>query len=127
MTDLEVRDAIDAANKAFAAAMNAGDIAGACKVYIEDARLLPPDSAMVKGRTAIVAFWKAAVPALGVKSIALTTIELSITGATAHEIGEAALTLNSGAATLKYVVIWKKNGDGEWRWAVDIWNNGGTA
>ena len=127
MPDPDVRKAIDAANKAFAAAMNAGDIAGACKVYVEDARLLPPDSAMVKGRKAIVGFWTAAVPALGIKSVALKTIELTVSGTTAHEIGEAALALTSGAATIKYVVVWRQENDGQWRWAVDIWNNGGVA
>ena len=127
MTDPDVRKSINTANKAFAAAMNAGDIVGACKVYIEDARLLPPDSAMVKGRKAIAEFWAAAVPALGIKSLALKTIELTVTGATAHEIGEAALALTSGAATIKYVVVWRKEGDGQWRWAIDIWNNGGVA
>ena len=126
MPHSDVRKAVDTANKAFAAAMNAGDIEGACKVYVEDARLLPPDSAMVEGRQAIVAFWTAAVPALGIKSVALKTIELNVTGAVAHEIGEAALALTSGAATIKYVVIWRQENDGKWRWAVDIWNNGGV-
>lgn len=127
MPDSDVRTAIDAGNRAFAAAMNAGDIAIACKVYTEDARLLPPDSTMVKGRQAIVGFWTAAVPALGIKSVGLKTIELTVTGNSAHEIGEAALALTSGAATIKYVVVWRKEGDGQWRWAIDIWNNGGVA
>ena len=127
MSDPHVRTAVDAANKAFAAAMNGGDIATACKVYTQDARLLPPDPAMVEGRAAIAAFWKAAVPALGIKGVALKTVELTVAGNTAHEIGEAALALTSGAATIKYVVIWRKEGDGQWRWAVDIWNNGGVS
>ena len=127
MSDPDVRKAIDAANKAFAAAMNAGDIDEACKVYTEDARLLAPDAPMVKGRSAIAAFWTAAVPAIGIKSVSLKTIELTVSGTAAHEIGEAALALTSGAATLKYVVIWRQEGNGRWRWAVDIWNNGGVA
>ena len=127
MSDVEVRKAIDAANAGFAAAMNAGDIDKACAVYVDDARLLPPDSPMVSGRPAIAGFWKAAVPALGLKHVTLKTIELTVAGNTAHEIGEAALSLPSGVATIKYVVVWQKQSDDQWRWAVDIWNNGAVA
>ena len=126
MSDPNVRKAVDAANAAFAAAMNKGDIAGACSVYTEDARVLPPDGPMVLGRKAIEGFWRAAVPALGVKSVALRTIELAVTGSAAHEIGEATLQLESGPAVIKYVVVWRQEASGQWRWAVDIWNNGGV-
>ena len=42
-------------------------------------------------------------------------------GEMAHEVGEAQLTLGSGTAVVKYVVVWKK-ADGQWRLHRDIWN-----
>ena len=42
-----------------------------------------------------------------------------------HEVGEAQLTLGSGTAVAKYVVVWKK-ADGQWRLHRDIWNTKGT-
>ena len=43
----------------------------------------------------------------------------------AHEVGEAQLTLGSGTAVVKYVVVWKK-ADGQWRLHRDIWNTKAT-
>jgi hypothetical protein len=40
-------------------------------------------------------------------------------------VGEAVLTLESGGATFKYVVVWKKVG-GQWRLHRDIWNAKGS-
>jgi ketosteroid isomerase-like protein len=50
---------------------------------------------------------------------------MEIAGDTAHEVGEAILTLESGAFTGKYVVVWKKIG-GQWRLHRDIWNAKGA-
>jgi ketosteroid isomerase-like protein len=126
MVEHDVRKAIDVVNRHFEDCVNRGDIAAACSVYTEDARLLPPDAPMVTGRAAIVEFWKAAVPALGVKSVKLGTVELAVSGDMAREIGEATLALASGAATIKFVVVWRRQADGQWKWATDIWNNGGV-
>jgi ketosteroid isomerase-like protein len=43
----------------------------------------------------------------------------------ACEVGEAVLSLASGVSTVKYVVVWCRGSDGQWRLATDIWN--GTA
>ena len=51
----------------------------------------------------------------------LHTLDLELAGDTAYEVGEAALTLSSGATAVKYVVVWKKV-DGQWRLHRDIWN-----
>jgi ketosteroid isomerase-like protein len=119
------RGSIDAANRRFEAAFNAGAFAGATReVYTPEARVLPPDAPIVRGLAAIADFWTAAAAHLGVTSVQLATEELEVVGDVAHEIGKATLTLAGGhQAQAKYVVIWKRL-DGQWRWDVDIWNSG---
>ena len=114
--------AIAAVNRKFEEAVGRGDIAAACEVYTQDAHLLPPDAAMVTGRGAIQKFWEQAAGVLGLNRVELKTIQLTMSGNTAYEIGEAVLGLQSGSATAKYVVVWQRGVSGEWRWAVDIWN-----
>jgi uncharacterized protein (TIGR02246 family) len=47
---------IEKLNDAWTAAFNKGDAAAVAVLYAEDAYVLPPGSAMVKGRAAIEAF-----------------------------------------------------------------------
>jgi ketosteroid isomerase-like protein len=122
MTDSgNVRQEIDRTNRQFEEAFNRGDVAGAAAVYTDDAKVLPPDAAMVSGRSAIQQFWEGARSAMGIQAVKLATRDLQVSGDTAYEIGEATLQLRSGSATAKYVVVWKRGANG-WRWAVDIWN-----
>lgn len=117
--------AIAAANRAFEAAFNAGNPAGAARgVYTAGARILPPDMPAVTGREAIAEFWTAAATQMGVTHVQLATLHLEVHADHAYEIGTATLTLGQGQqAAAKFVVIWKQEA-GEWRWDVDIWNNG---
>jgi ketosteroid isomerase-like protein len=105
--DTSTMQAIAAVNRKFEERVARGDIAGACEVYTQDAKLLPPDAAMVTGRGAIQNFWQQAAKALGLKRVELKTVQLTLSGNTAYEIGEAVLGLQSGSATAKYVVIWQ--------------------
>jgi ketosteroid isomerase-like protein len=120
--DTSTMQAIAAVNRRFEEAVNRGDMAAACEVYTQDAKILPPDAAMIMGRGAIQGFWQQAAAALGLKRVQLKTVQLTKSGDTAYEIGEAVLGLQSGSATAKYVVVWQRGAGGEWRWAVDIWN-----
>jgi ketosteroid isomerase-like protein len=123
--DSAARAAIDATNRRFEAALNAGDPARAAReTYTADARVLPPDMPMVRGREALEQFWVGVVASVGVKEVRLSTNELQVHGDIAHEIGTAILTLNGGQeVAAKFCVLWKQE-DGQWRWDVDIWNNG---
>lgn len=123
--EIAARTAIDATNRKFEAAFNAGDPARAAhEVYTADARVLPPDLPMVRGRDALGQFWVGAAAQMGVKQVQLSTLELQVHGDVAHEIGTATLTLADGQQlAAKFCVFWKQE-DGQWRWDVDIWNGG---
>jgi ketosteroid isomerase-like protein len=125
LDDTATRAAIDATNRKFEAAFNAGDPAKAARdVYTAGARALPPDMPMVRGREALEQFWVAAAAQMGVTRVRLSTLDLEVHGDVAHEIGQATLTLKDGRElAAKFCVLWRQE-QGEWRWDVDIWNNG---
>ena len=58
---VNVRTAIEAANKKFIEAFNKGDVATVAGLYATDAKVLPPNSQMVEGRQNIQAFWQSLV------------------------------------------------------------------
>src|SRR5262249_25946011 len=104
---------------------NKGNLAGIGSLYTDDATAFPPDSSMVKGRTAIEAMWKdmadqirdPQVTTLDVKPLGpfaareIGTFRLKTKGPTPHEV--------SG----RYVAVREKVGN-DWKLLVDIWNNG---
>ena len=120
------RQAIEKANKEFLDALARGDGAGCAAVYAENARVLPPNSPMRIGRKSIQEFWQSAIDS-GVKGASLTILDVEEHGNTAIEIGAYTLDIRpqGGPAAKdqgKYVVIWKRQRDGSWKLAVDIYN-----
>lgn len=108
-------------NEIFTSEVVGGDWNALDRVYTADARILPPGAEMISGRPAIKAFWRDAVPAMGVKSATLASVETYLAGDGIVEIGRAELTLDASTMTAKYVVFWKRE-EGRWKWHVDIWN-----
>jgi ketosteroid isomerase-like protein len=118
-----VRKSVDEGNRKFCVAAARKDYAGMAALYTDNAKVLPPDAPIVTGRKAIEEFWRSAAAALGLTSVTLKTLDLEATGDTACEVGAADLKLSAGEVKVKYVVVWRRGGDGEWRLHRDIWNN----
>jgi uncharacterized protein (TIGR02246 family) len=121
-----VRRAIETNTKQFVEAFNKGDAAAVANMYTIDARLLPPNSAMVEGRANIQNFWQGAITA-GLKMVSLDPMTVEAQGNIAVEVGRYTATAPAagGATTTdkgKYVVVWKRQG-GNWKLAVDIFNS----
>lgn len=119
------RAEIEAANRTFEEAAAKGDLDRIASLYTKDAVVLPPDGPFVKGQDNIKQMWGSVAQQLGLKSVRLQTVDLEVSGDTAHELGEAHLGIASGSAVVKYVVVWKKV-DGQWRLHWDIWNTKGA-
>jgi len=96
------------------------------QIYTTDARILPPGTAMISGRSAIKRFWSDLIASSNATSGILTPVDVIPSGDGFIEIGKATLTMapsgeSSQQIEVKYVVFWR-NEDGRWRWHVDIWN-----
>ena len=107
----------------WAAAFNSGDAAAVATMYTEDAYVLPPGGPMVKGRSAIQAFWKQTAQQVGAAK--LITVDVQRLGRrSAREIGTVTLETKAQPPKQvvgKYVVVWRKAGS-RWLLATDIWN-----
>ena len=113
-------------NRQFIDALARGDAAGVTAVYAEDGKLLPSNSPMLSGRQAIQEFWQGVIDS-GIRGATVETVDLEELGDTAIEVGAYTLDIRpaGGEATQdvgKYVIIWKRQADGSWKWAVDIFN-----
>ena len=122
----EARNAIEQANARFTKEFEQHNAAAIAAMYTEDAVVLPPGQEMVKGRPAIEQFWKSTMNA-GVKSAVLTTLDVTISGDMAVEVGTVELTIapEGKPATksfAKYLVVWKREG-GAWKLHRDTWND----
>lgn len=114
-------------NKAFGAAVAAGDAAGLAKLYTRNARLMPQNAPACKGTKAIAAFWQGAF-GMGIRGAALKSTAVEQFGTTAIEVGAFMLTAADGSVIDKgkYLVVWKKDA-GQWRLHQDIFNSDGPA
>lgn len=127
----QVRSSVDETNRQFMDAIRRGDADAAADVYTDDASVLPPDMAMLKGRDAARALWSGAMQQMGLKEARLESVQLEVENDTGYEIGRYTLTIQPpGAQPVeargKYVVVWK-HVRGMWKWHVDIWNSDAPA
>jgi uncharacterized protein (TIGR02246 family) len=116
---------ISAVSRQFEEAARKGDLDRIASLYTPDAIVLPPDGPLVKGRDAIKQMWGTVAQQIGLKDVRLNTLDFELAGDTGYEVGEATLTVSSGTAVAKFVVVWKKIG-GQWRLHRDIWNAKGA-
>jgi ketosteroid isomerase-like protein len=120
--DDSVREAIESANRSFAAALARGDAAALAAFYTSGAQVFPPNSDVVSGVSAIAALWQGVIDS-GVKAMTLATSEVEARGDTSYEVGRYAMKAGDGRQvdTGKYVVVWKHE-KGAWKLHRDIWN-----
>ena len=117
--------AIEEGSAAFVAAANADDWGGIAALYTEDAVLMPPNGPAVQGRADIEAFFAAFPPTSG---FTLNPVEIDGRGDLAFVRGTYSLTLEIEGMeptpdTGKYIEIRRRQPDGSWLLAVDIFNS----
>ncbi len=123
---MTTRESIEAVGKTLCERGNAGNAAGVAELYTDDAALMPPGVARLDGRDAIQQYWQGMLDA-GVKDISLTTLEVEEAGDSAVEVGVISATAPGEGdvrvtLTGKYIVVWRRNGGGNWCLHRDIWN-----
>ena len=116
------RSDIDALNATFMKGMETGDAAMIASAYAPDARVLPPGSPAVTG-DAIQEFWQG-VLGMGITGGALKTVSLEERDDVAVEEGQYELRVGADVVDIgKYVVVHRRQPDGQWRMDIDIWNS----
>lgn len=123
----QTRREIERANQRFGDGIRNADASIVGSLYTKDALLMPPNFETIHGREGTQKFWEGAIK-MGVKDAVLKTVELVDKGDTAEEIGNYTLKIHPAGQSPfedkgKYVVLWKRDADGEWRLHRDIWNS----
>lgn len=117
--------AIRAQTSAWGTAYNAGDAAGVAAQYADDALLMPPGHAGVRGKDAILAFFTADVAAsqkAGVVFNLAPATDVGVAGDTGWESGTYSVTVNGAVIESgKFLSVSRKK-DGKWQYIRDIWN-----
>ena len=112
---------------AWAAAMNSGKYGDVAVLYADDAIVLPPEAAVVKGNAAIKEFWSG-MAAFKPTDWKLATEEVEVHGDVAIETGTYSLKLTPPGAKEaiadngKYMVVWKRQSDGSWKIYRDMYS-----
>lgn len=119
----QLRGQIQKLDDQFSEAFNRGDAEAVAEYYTDDAVALPPGSEMVRGKKAILEFWKKTVAQL--TDLKAQVIEVKRVGRThVREIGGFTFKTKSNPpqeVAGKYVVLWQKVA-GRWKLNTDIWN-----
>ncbi len=121
-----LQQAVQDTNREWMEAVKRGDPGSVAALYTEDATLLAPNTEPIRGRQGIEAFFKAGMQ-MGMSEATLETVDVTYLGDVAYEVGAYTMKIEpeGGQATAdkgKYVVVWKRDGDGPWKLAVDMWN-----
>ncbi len=123
-----VRLAIDAQNARFAKFITASQADSLASVYAEDAVYYPANEPAVRGRAALVSFFRTMFAA-GAWTVAPKTLSVEANGPVAIETGSNVVGFAPGpkapagakafADTIKYVTTWRRVG-GQWLISNDI-------
>ena len=104
------------------------DVDGAVAYYSDDASVLPPNAPLATTKEAIRAGWaEMLVPGSDI-SWQATKVEVAASGDLAYSVGFYTMTMKDTQGNPvtdhgKYTEVWKKQADGKWKTAADIWNS----
>lgn len=114
-------------NRNFVVALNAKDAVAAVNCYTEDATLLPPNEAPVKGRAAIQEYWAGAIAA-GAFDAEFVTTSTGSSGDLGYETGRLQMKIKMPDGSVivelgKYTELLRKEADEKWLSTMGMWNN----
>jgi ketosteroid isomerase-like protein len=116
-----VLEELDAANRAFARAVMAGDVDALVNDYTEDGCVIAPMAGETCGKKAIRAFWESVI-ATKPKNVEIITEKAGSEGRLAFATGQLLITdADSVVHKNRFAVVFKKV-EGQWKLRVDSWN-----
>jgi uncharacterized protein (TIGR02246 family) len=104
-------------------AASANDVDGTVSYYSDDASLLPPNTPIATGRQAIRSVWASLLTPGTSLSWQANKVEVARSGDLAYLIGAYQMTVKNGQDRGKFVEVWKKQPDGQWKAVADIFNS----
>ena len=110
----------------FMARARAGDATALVEgFYAEDARAMPHNREVVRGRQAIVQLWRGVIAA-GLKDVKLETTHIEVDGGMAYGIGQFHMTVEQGGKRSeqsgRYLVVYRKQPDSTWKAVADMFH-----
>jgi ketosteroid isomerase-like protein len=111
-----------------ALASEAQDVEAILSYWTDDAKVIPPELPVVEGKDAIRGFVEQSLQIPGFHiNWSSSAAGFSPDGNLAYLTGTNSVTMDGPDGTPiksvgRVVTIWRKEPDGEWRCAVDIWN-----
>jgi len=117
------RQAVERVMDRYLAAYHRNDASAMAQLYAADGFLLPPGRELIQGRGAIREFWEQGMEA----SIQMDNVAIGAAGGTGYVVGRYRIPADEDgeAESGKYVVTLRRQSDGVWRVAADIWNEDG--
>jgi ketosteroid isomerase-like protein len=116
-----MEDALRHSTAALVEALRLGDAARAAALYDLDGRLLTPAAELLAGRAQIESFWRAGL-AVGLTAVRLDPVELELVDGVGVEVGRYALELGATTDAGKYLALHRRQADGTWCRAADVFN-----
>ncbi len=114
--------------EAFSAALIQQDITTVVQAYTQDGKIFPTRGPILEGHPAIQKYWTPN-PNSQNRTVhhKIWPNEIQVLGDTAYDHGyyEGVTKLADGRLSHwegKYVIVWKKSKDGDWKMYIDIWN-----
>ena len=123
-----VQKAIDAAEAKWSAAMMKGDTATMLSIYADDVVFMPPNMKRATGRAALSQVNAGMMKDMTFPAVSLKADDVIVAGDYAIETGTYRMTVQPKTGKSmddvgKFVSVWKKQSDGEWKMIRDIFNS----
>jgi ketosteroid isomerase-like protein len=121
-------DAIREQDAQWSKTAGTGDLDGTVSYYSDDASVLPPNAPLATDKAGIRALWTALVAPAVSTSWTATKVDVASSGDLGYAMGTYDIKPKDPKSTAaadhgKFVEIWKKQADGKWKCAVDIFNS----
>ena len=126
---MDERTSLEKTDRQFSAAAREGnDLDLVVSFWADDAKVFAPGAPVLEGKAAIRDFVLGSFKTPGFAiSWEPTDVETSTDGTMGYTAGRNRMTMPDGTGNLvtstgRYVTVWRKERDGQWKCIVDTWN-----
>jgi ketosteroid isomerase-like protein len=127
-TTSSIEQALRDLDAQWAAAATAKDVDKTVSFYADDAVVFPSNAPSVSTKATIKTLWKDMIASAANESWKSTKVEVAKSGDMAWVSGTYEVTMKNASGKPvtergKYLEVWEKQGDGQWKCGADMWNS----